>query len=256
MYSLGCLIYAVHCKGNPPFKNHGSLGGLRENAGKPLQGMERLDQDLRCNDFLLRFVPSLTSLIALLNSLVTRHYGNRPDPSTLPSLAFFSSLPISTLNFLERSNFATKSREEKISFMKGLVSVLDKFSEGLRTRKILPSLLEEMKDTHLLPYILPNVFAISQMLTPTQFASMVLPSLKPLFVIKEPPQNMITLLDNLQMLQSKTEKSVFRERKRGFIEFTRCDSQVTHPDVLPLVYNAMESEHAHVSFRPVYIVNN
>lgn len=49
MYSVGCLIYAVHCKGNPPFKNHGSLGGLRENAGKPLQGMERLDQDLRSN---------------------------------------------------------------------------------------------------------------------------------------------------------------------------------------------------------------
>ena len=47
MYSLGCLIYAVHCKGNPPFKNHGSLSSLRENAGKPLTGTERLEQDLR-----------------------------------------------------------------------------------------------------------------------------------------------------------------------------------------------------------------
>lgn len=47
MYSLGCLIYAVHCKGNPPFKNHGSLSSLRVNAGKPLTGMERLEQDLR-----------------------------------------------------------------------------------------------------------------------------------------------------------------------------------------------------------------
>lgn len=47
MYSLGCLMYAVHCKGNPPFKNHGSLSSLRENAGKPLSGTERLEQDLR-----------------------------------------------------------------------------------------------------------------------------------------------------------------------------------------------------------------
>lgn len=47
MYSLGCLMHAVHCKGNPPFKNHGSIGSLRENAGKPLTGMERLDPDLR-----------------------------------------------------------------------------------------------------------------------------------------------------------------------------------------------------------------
>lgn len=70
-----------------------------------------------------------------------------------------------------------------------------------------------MKDTHLLPYILPNIFAISQILSATQFAALVLPSLKPLFVIKEPPQNMLTLLDNLQMLQDKTEKPVFRERR-------------------------------------------
>ena len=44
---MGCLIYAVHSKGNPPFKNHGSLSGLRDNAGKPVPGMERLDRDLQ-----------------------------------------------------------------------------------------------------------------------------------------------------------------------------------------------------------------
>jgi SCY1-like protein 2 len=113
--------------------------------------------------------------------------------------------------------------------MKGLAGVLNRFSESLQTRKILPSLLEEvcnphwlpyrllnllcqMKDTHLLPYILPNVFAISQALSPVQFATLVLPSLKPLFAVKEPPQNMLTLLDNLNMLQSKTEKNIFKDR--------------------------------------------
>jgi SCY1-like protein 2 len=69
-----------------------------------------------------------------------------------------------------------------------------------------------MKDTHLLPYILPNIFSISTALSSNQFANLVLPSLKPLFVIKEPPQNMLTLLDNLPMLQSKTDQRVFRER--------------------------------------------
>ncbi|KAK7440244.1 Protein kinase domain-containing protein ppk32 [Stygiomarasmius scandens] len=220
MYSLGCVIYAVHCKGNPPFKTHGSLGGLRENAGRPVPGMDRLDQDLQ----------------ALLRSLVTRHHAGRPTPASLPSQPFFSSLPISTLNFLDRSTFTAKTREEKISFMKGLTSVLDRFSEGLKTRKILPSLLEEMKDTHLLPYILPNVFVISSALSAPQFAAMVLPSLKPLFAIKEPPTNMLTLLDNLTMLQSKTEKVVFRT------------------EVLPLVYNALESEHAVVQERALKMI--
>ena len=31
--------------------------------------------------------------------------------------------------------------------MKGLTSVLDRFTDGLRTRKILPSLLEEVRAT-------------------------------------------------------------------------------------------------------------
>jgi SCY1-like protein 2 len=80
----------------------------------------------------------------MLNALITRHPTNRLTSSSLPPHPFFSSLPISTLNFLDRSNFAAKSREEKISFMKGLTGVLDRFSEGLRVRKILPSLLEEV----------------------------------------------------------------------------------------------------------------
>jgi SCY1-like protein 2 len=102
-----------------------------------------------------------------------------------------------------------------------------------------------MKDTNLLPYILPNVFAISQSLTPSQFAFQVLPSLKPLFGIKEPPQNMLTLLDNLTMLQDKTDKHVFREREI-WICITRILSELPL-DVLPLVYNALESDHAIVS---------
>lgn len=149
MYSLGCLVYAVHKKGDPPFKNHGSLGGLRENNSKPIPALERLDSDLQgqivpFNFHIVDAHNRLYFFLALLQSLITRHYGSRPNPETLPTHPFFSSLPISTLNFLDRSNFTAKTREEKISFMKGLTGVLGKFSEGLRTRKILPSLLEEV----------------------------------------------------------------------------------------------------------------
>lgn len=69
-----------------------------------------------------------------------------------------------------------------------------------------------MKDSYLLPSILPNIFFISKTLTPGQFASIVLPSLKPVFAVKEPPQNMLTLLENLALLQEKTDKLTFKER--------------------------------------------
>jgi SCY1-like protein 2 len=91
-----------------------------------------------------------------------------------------------------------------------------------------------MKDTHLLPYILPNVFSISTIVSPQQFAALVLPSLKPLFTIKEPPQNMLTLLDNLNTLQEKTEKAVFRERGSDFRYFVLSVSQSSLQMSFPL----------------------
>lgn len=58
MYSLGCVIYAVHCKGKTPFKTHGNLGGLRENAGKAVPGMETLDHELQGKFHLSRLLLS------------------------------------------------------------------------------------------------------------------------------------------------------------------------------------------------------
>jgi len=148
MYSLGCILYAVHNKGLPPFRNHSSLSTLRSHlqSGITVTGMEAWDPDLQCV-----FPPVLhlawyllIQRLALIRLLLARHPASRPSPSTLSTNPFFNSLPISTLNFLERSTFASKPREEKIAFMKGLTSVLDRFSEGLRARKILPSLLEEV----------------------------------------------------------------------------------------------------------------
>ncbi|CAE7144266.1 unnamed protein product [Rhizoctonia solani] len=227
MYSLGCLVYAVHMKGKTPFATHGSMNTLRENARKlengtlgALPSLGGLDADLR----------------SLLMVLITRSGSARPTASSVPTHAFFNALPISTLNFLDRTTFAAKPREEKIAFMKGLASVLSSFSDALKRRKILPSLLEEMKDPMLLPSILPNVFTIAEKLTPAEFASTVLPALKPLFVVRDPPQNVLAMLDNLTMIQGKTTPAVFRA------------------DVLPLVYNALESEHPHVQERALKAV--
>ena|ERR1700761_6048909 len=104
-----------------------------------------------------------------------------------------------------------------------------------------------MVDVNLIPSILPNIFIISKSLSPTQFASLVLPGLKPLFALKDPPQNMLTLLDNLPLLQEKADKGVFKERE---VSIWCCGALVymISSDVLPLVYNALESEHAVVCY--------
>lgn len=47
MYSLGCMIYSVHNKGDPPYRNRHSAATLRDNVGKRLQGLERGDPELK-----------------------------------------------------------------------------------------------------------------------------------------------------------------------------------------------------------------
>ena len=156
------------------------------------------------------YTDSMTGTHFAYSSLDTPPY-RLLHPRSLPT--YSSIRPPSTLNFLERSRFTSRHREEKRAFMNGLVSVLERFSEGLWARKVLPELLEavgrspilehgqgfillQMKDPHLLPSIHPDIFAISTSLSPSQFALQVPPSLKPLFAVQEPPQNMTTLLDN------------------------------------------------------------
>lgn len=184
----------------------------------------------------------------LLPRLLTRHASSRLSLASLPSHSFFSSLAISTLNFLDATAFASKPREEKATFLRGLVRVLPTFSERLRTSKVLPSLLEEvglrqpqsgrisrahgvqMKDPYLLPFILPNVFEISKGLSKEGFQT-VLPKLQPLFALKDPPQNMLSksdgskpvlsadftaLLEHISLFEEKTSPIAFRESQSNF----------------------------------------
>ena len=53
----------------------------------------------------------------------------------------------------------------------------------------------QMKDSYLLPFILPNVFEISKTLSKEDF-TVVLPKLQPLFALKDPPQNMLSMWDS------------------------------------------------------------
>lgn len=87
-----------------------------------------------------------------------------------------------------------------------------------------------MKDPWLLPFLLPSIFEIMKSQTKEEFA-VTLPSLQPLFALTDPPQNMLTLLESLPLFLEKTSSPVFREH------------------VMPLVYNALDSEHVEVQER-------
>lgn len=138
MFSLGCLLYAVHLGGRPPFRTHNSLQGLRECVERELvTGRWKGGA---------KWAESSNDLKDLLSKLITRTPQTRLSLASLASHPYFaSSLVLNILTFLDPTNFASKSREEKATFLKGLLRVLPGFSEKLRRRKLLPGLLDEVR---------------------------------------------------------------------------------------------------------------
>lgn len=218
MYSLGCVVYAVHNKGSPPFRNRNSLPNLRSNADQlsttiGSQSWSRMGKEV----------------LELLSSLLTRYPGARLSATAFQQAGYFNSILVSTLKFMERDSFAGRSKEERVQYLKGLLQILPQFSDRLLRRKVLPAVLELMTDRSLLPFILPNVFHISKNLSSLEFTNSVLPKLKPLFSVQDPPQNMLLLLDQIDPLfVPKTAPTTFRE------------------EVTPLLYAALEAENVMV----------
>ncbi|TKY86666.1 hypothetical protein EX895_004306 [Sporisorium graminicola] len=218
MYSLGCVVYAVHNKGNPPFRNRNSLPNLRSNVDQlsttiGSQSWSRMGKDV----------------LDLLSNLLTRYPGARLSAASFQQSEYFNSILVSTLKFMERDSFAGRTKEERVQYLKGLLKILPQFSDRLLRRKVLPAVLELMTDRSLLPFILPNVFHISKNLSSLEFTNSVLPKLKPLFSVQDPPQNMLLLLDQIEPLfVPKVAPTAFRE------------------EVTPLLYAALEAENVMV----------
>jgi SCY1-like protein 2 len=148
----------VHLGGKPPFINNASVPTARthlehdliQGSWKSGRRWQEAAQEVRGVSIAVlallhnMFVKLPCRLSDLLPRLITRHPQSRLSLPTLQTHSYFSSLAISTLNFLDPSNFASKPREEKASFLRGLLRVLPGFSDRLKRRKILPSLLDEV----------------------------------------------------------------------------------------------------------------
>ncbi|KAF9436206.1 hypothetical protein BGZ76_004559 [Entomortierella beljakovae] len=205
MFGIGCLAYSVLNKGTPVFQTRGNMNTYRGQ-------IEKINQ--------LRYENLPSHLADAMTRLITREPSMRMNALEFQSSKFFDNILVSTMKYME--SFAEKTRDDKSQFMKGLLRVLSQFPERVLFRKILPCLLDELKDHALLPYTLPNVFYIVDKMTPKEFEEKVLPALKPIFLVREPMQNLLTLLEKIELLHTKASGVVFKE------------------DIMPLVYCALE----------------
>lgn len=223
MFSLGLLIIALY---NSPHESP-----LHSNASvttyKRLFSSSSTVPSLTNSFLSSRPLPKdLTS--SVLPRLITRRPAQRMTAKEFQQSAYFDNILVSTIRFLDA--LPAKTPNEKAQFMRGLARVIPSFPKSVLEKKVLPALLEEMKDRELLSLILQNVFKIIQLLPSGKraFSDKILPRLREIFLTPAaaPPKGqaperdpakeagLMVLLENIVIVSENTSGKEFKDGKR------------------------------------------
>ncbi|CAG8975107.1 hypothetical protein HYALB_00008946 [Hymenoscyphus albidus] len=230
MFSMGLLIIALYNSPHTsPMKTNSSISTYR----KLFTSQSTIPTS--SNNFLSsRPVPKdLTS--SVLPRLITRRPAQRMTAKEFQESAYFDNILMSTIRFLDA--LPAKTPTEKAQFMRGLSRVLPSFPKSVLDKKLLPALLEEMKDRELLSLILQNIFKIIELLPSGRrpFTEKIMPRLKEIFISpnatpKAPTERdpakeagLMVLLDHINDISG------------------NCSAKEFKDNILPIIHLAIES---------------
>jgi SCY1-like protein 2 len=117
----------------------------------------------------------------VLARLITRRPAQRLSAKEFQQAEYFDNILVSTIRFLE--SLPAKTQNEKSQFLRGLPRIMPQFSNKVLERKVLPALLDEMKDRDLLALILQNIFKMMKGMPSAKraFPEKVVPKLREVF---------------------------------------------------------------------------
>ncbi|KAH8727605.1 kinase-like domain-containing protein [Phaeosphaeriaceae sp. PMI808] len=232
MFSLGMLIIALY---NSPHKSPMDFNGSSSSYKRAFASSSSVPN--KSNNFMSSQPVPRDVANGVLDRLITRRPAQRLDAKEFQQAQYFDNILVSTIRFLD--SLPAKTPNEKSQFLRGLPRILSQFPKSVMEKKILPALLEEMKDRELLTLILQNVFKIITMLPAGKraFTEKVIPKLRETFLsspaasskgatperdsLKE--AGLMVLLENMQVAAENSSGKEFKE------------------DILPIINYALES---------------
>lgn len=217
LFSLGMIIIALYnAPHSSPIECHGSVSAYKRTFASsstvPTQG----------NKFLAKGKLPHNLTADLLPKLITRRSANRLTAKSLQQAQYFDNILVSTIRFLD--DLPAKSVTEKMQFLRGLPRIMSQFPGSVLEKKVLPVLLDEMKDKELLSAILQNIFAIIKASPDGKrpFTDLVIPKLRDIFLrpvaksvatdrdlTKE--AGLMVILENMQIVADNTSGKEFRD---------------------------------------------
>lgn len=162
----------------------------------------------------------------VLPRLITRRPAQRMTAKEFQMSEYFDNILVSTIRFLD--SFPAKTSNEKAQFLRGLNKVLPSFPKSVMEKKLLPALLDEMKDKDLVSLILQNVFKIIGLLPSAKraFGEKVRPALKEHFITnakqtqeKDPTRDagLMIVLENLSAITDNCSGKEFKDGKLSLL---------------------------------------
>ncbi|KAF4634746.1 hypothetical protein G7Y89_g3357 [Cudoniella acicularis] len=229
MFSLGLLIIALYNSPHTsPIQANSSISSYKRIFASS-STIPSVSNSFLCS----RPIPrDLTATV--LPRLITRRPAQRMTAKEFQQSDYFDNILMSTIRFLD--SLPAKTPGEKAQFMRGLSRVLPSFPKSVLEKKVLPALLEEMKDRELLSLILQNIFKIIELLPSGRrpFTEKIIPRLREIFL---PPSN----------VKGPHERDPAKEAGLMVLlehikEIARnCSGKEFKDDILPIIHLAIES---------------
>ncbi|CCD49499.1 hypothetical protein BofuT4_P100090.1 [Botrytis cinerea T4] len=227
MFSLGLLIVALYNSPHTsPLESNNSVSGYKRlfTSSSTIPSSS--------NSFLCKKPLPRDMTGEVLPRLITRRPAQRMTAKEFQDSAYFNNILISTIRFLD--SLPAKTPSEKAQFMRGLSRVLPSFPKSVMEKKVLPALLEEMKDRELISLILQNVFKIIELLPSARrpFTEKIMPRLKEIFLNNPKPPTerdaakeagLMVLLEHIQVIS------------------VNCSGKEFKDDILPIVAISIDS---------------
>ncbi|KFA77164.1 hypothetical protein S40288_08370 [Stachybotrys chartarum IBT 40288] len=226
MFSLGLLSVALYNSPHrSPLESHGS-----QSTYKRIFASSSSVPSTTNNYLASRPLPRELSH-HVLPRLITRRPAQRMTAREFQESEFFDNILVSTIRFLD--TFPAKTPNEKTQFLKGLNKVLPSFPKSVMEKKVLPALLDELKDRELLSLILQNVFKILDLLPSARraFADRVRPAIKDIFV---------TNAKQAQEKDSARDSGLMVVLENLSVIANNCPGKEFKDDILPILLAAIE----------------
>ncbi|CAH8550791.1 unnamed protein product [Schistosoma intercalatum] len=132
----------------------------------------------------------------------------RPDAVQFLRTTYFEDASMSVLRSVD--NMYQLDNLSRSQFYKSLPNSIHALPKRLCLFRVFPQIAEDFSNPHMVPFILPAVLQILDLVTQDEFIQYMLPRLIPVMSMKEPIQIILIFLQNIHILSEKFPIKEFR----------------------------------------------